>query len=70
MAASETEGLLTFAEFRAAVGYSDWRVRAGLLALGLRSLPGADNQRKTYYRPDWVPQVRAWIDGKVGEGTR
>lgn len=60
----DADGLLTFPEFREAVGYPEWRVRAALLALNIQPERSRVDLRTTWYRPEWVEQVRDWIEGK------
>jgi hypothetical protein len=52
---------LSFDDFRRKVGESEQRVRAALMALGLKgkSLPG--DRRRRDYDPEWIEQVKEYI---------
>lgn len=60
----DADGLLKFSEFCEAVGKKEHRVRAALFALDLRPIRSREDERMTWYRPEWIEQIKNWIEGK------
>jgi len=55
------EAYLSFDDFRRAVGESEQRVRAALMALRLKGKPLPGDRRRRDYDPAWVEQVQAYL---------
>lgn len=63
---SEEEKLFDFEAFRAEVGASEPSVRTALKVLKIEPIrPVLRDRRQTRYRPEWVAEVRKWIENNL-----
>jgi hypothetical protein len=60
-------GLLTLEEFKDQVGASWESVRVALRVLRLSPVSSLADRRVKRYRPEWVLQVRKWIEENVNQ---
>jgi len=60
------DNLLTFDEFRSAVGAAEYAVRRAIKELDIHPIPRLSDMRYTGYKLEWVDMVRNWLLSKRG----
>jgi len=61
----DENGLLTLEEFKDQVGAAWDSVRIAIRVLRLTPVSTLSDRRVKRYRPEWVPQVRQWIQDNI-----